>query len=378
MGAERLMSYVMGLRSLVMGLRSLSGVGDVAKSEYVRLCNQERHHIQLIPDPVGRRLIAGKTPAKWAVIQVLSTKVWLALANIEEILKDLGYVRKKTTLRSALRRLVMFGLAVRQPFYRTTRVGWRLTELGRQLPLKPTKKANPMFIETQVLENLKKLDEWTYPTKLAADLNISRKSAGGALRKLFSKGKVIRQAHPTTKGAVLYTLADNENFTSNWPIPVMPARATPNKQPHPDPTKYSIATLPDRSSSMCLPNKPTLVKAVTEVVNEKISKHSAFSAHDITKILRGKVADPNNKVDIDIAETGNVFVKGVAVIRIAHEDVREVVNHLYNTSAMPGYTREFNGTYLEFKPLAVSKIQTDPGMLKALDDPDPTVLTFVI
>jgi len=79
--------------------RSPDGVGEVAKSEFVRLLNLERTSVYMIPDPSGLRTIERSVPAKWAVVQVLSKRVNLTLKEIAALLKELGYERRRTALR---------------------------------------------------------------------------------------------------------------------------------------------------------------------------------------------------------------------------------------------------------------------------------------
>lgn len=108
-----------------------------------------------------------------------------------------------------------------------------------------------------------------------------------------------------------------------------------------------------RTSSMCIdPNKPTFTKAVTEVVAELVAKQASFSAYDVTKALREKVN--TGTFTIDPQETGTVFVGGKGVPKIEHEAVKGVVTECFHANEMPGYDRDHNGSYFEYKPVAAA------------------------
>lgn len=343
------------------------GLGNAAKSEFIRLLNQDRIHIQLLPDPNGERVIDQKTPTKWAILQILSKRVQIALVDIKALLLELGYRRQDTALRSALKRIVEFGFAVRLPFYRTKRIGWQLTERGRQLPLTPSKK-NIMTLQQKVEDSLKSKVAWTFAADIATELQLDKKVVSSTLRKLYAKDKAVRKI---LAGYNSRLWAHQDNFNKGTlptpPLPLPPLKAAPKKKKA---TSASAAvanqTSGTRNRSMCLPNKPTFVQAVTDIVNEKVASQASFSAHDITKALRDKVADPSSGVVIDVSETGNVFVGGVSVIRVSHDDVKEVVAHLFNTGALAGYDRSFNGTYLEY-----TKQNVVPAVDPSTPDPDP-------
>lgn len=351
--------------------------GVKARPHYTRLLNQERCHVDMLPDPTAVRRIAPSTPAKWAVVQTLSTKVSLSLKDIIKQLEGMDYRRERTALREALTRLVKFGLAVRQKGYRR-RILWRLTEHGRQLPLNPARRPNDMFMQTKILDLLKTKTEWVFAADLATELNLDKTAVSGALRKLRRAGHVVKQVIPGHNPRLWATFDNVNNSHVTLTTPAIPPKAPPKprKRATKQPVVPITAGTPSRSRafSMCLPNKPTLVQAVTDIVAKKVADSEKFSAHDVTKAIREKlIADKKGDGSgnrqtyvpiVDSHETGMVWVDGHQVAKVEHDDVRDIINHLFNTGAITNYARSHNGTYLEYELAAVAT-PPDPSV------PDP-------
>ena len=98
---------------------------------------------------------------------------------------------------------------------------------------------------------------------------------------------------------------------------------------------------------MCRPdNMPTLCNEVETSVKALVAAKTKFSAYDVTKDLRSKVAD--GTVSIDITETGTVHVSGKDVAKIDHEVIKECVHDIFNSDEMDGYDRTHNGTHFEY------------------------------
>lgn len=100
---------------------------------------------------------------------------------------------------------------------------------------------------------------------------------------------------------------------------------------------------------MCRPdNMPTLCKAIDDQVALFITNKTEFSAFDVTKALREKVAKSAiDQFDCGISEleTGTVFVSGVSLAKIDHEIVKEAVHDLFQRGEMTGFDRDYNGTH---------------------------------
>ncbi len=98
---------------------------------------------------------------------------------------------------------------------------------------------------------------------------------------------------------------------------------------------------------MCRPdNMPTLCNEVEISVEALVMAKTKFSAYDVTKDLRSKVAD--GTVSIDITETGTVHVGGKDVAKIDHDIIKECVHDIFNSDEMDGYDRSHNGSYFEY------------------------------
>ena len=358
----------------IYDMRTLSadGRGNVAKSDYIRQLNQTRSIVGMMADPTGRRIIPEGVPAKWAVVQVLSTKVELTIADIRQLLAEFGYKRFEGTIRTSLLRIEKFGFAVRHLLYKKRKriTGWQLTERGRQLPATPPqKKRSLMGTLWNVEDALAKKTGWTYIGELADETNIDKKKVGGALRKLYAKGAAIRILSSDTRK--LWAHQNNAPFVSSWKIPTLPPLPPPKKKT-PSTSVRAVKNNPTgKQDTMCLPTKPTLIAAVTDLVKAMIAKQRTFSAHDVTKALRENVNDLaearlkdhtiTSSFDINIAETGTDYNKGVLVAKIKHDDVRAVVGHLFNTGEMGDYSRFYNGEFFEYSPPAKVTSVLDPA-----------------
>lgn len=124
---------------------------------------------------------------------------------------------------------------------------------------------------------------------------------------------------------------------------IQPAKVRVNKQQ---------AKGPARSNIMCRPdNMPTLCKAIDDQVALFITDKKEFSAFEVTKALREKVAKAaiaRTDAGIDDGETGTVFIAGVSVAKIDHEVVKEVVHDLFQRGEMTGFGRIHNGEHWRY------------------------------
>lgn len=359
---------------------SPDGKGDLAKSEYIRLLNQERGSVEMLVDPFDRQVIDLDTPTKRAVLRVLTKKASLTVTEVRKLLAGFEYYRNPSSLRRALDRLVRFGLAVRLTKYRRRvgRASWQLTERGRQVPIKAS---TSMTIQSRVLIALESKTSWVLVADLAAELQLLMKQTSGALRKLLKKNKTVRYIGLSRRlwaSREVYDRASQIGPALGMPSLVIPVRKTKKKATAASARPAAVNSV-RRNRTMCLPNKPSLVQAVTDVVQEVVATKATFSSHDITKALRDKVDKNADAVAagfttaiIDTRETGTVHVKGRSIAKVEHDDVKEVVNHLYNTGAMVGYSRDHNGTYLEYSPAAVA-LPPDPTTGSTDPDPAPQV-----
>ena len=121
-----------------------------ANSYYTNFLNQTRLHVEMLPDPNGQRMLNPTTPAKWALLAVLSTRASLSLGDIRGLFWELSYQRSTSAINRGLQRLLKFGLAVVQKGYKRSPRRWTMTERGKQLaapkPKKP-KTNQPLLTE---------------------------------------------------------------------------------------------------------------------------------------------------------------------------------------------------------------------------------------
>lgn len=180
----------------------------------------------------------------------------------------------------------------------------------------------------------------------AFDGTISR-----ALRALHAKGLVTKTPQDPAR----------PTGTKLW-MAVQPIQTNLPLTQAPTPTMSSKGSS-GKVISMCLPqNKPTLVTATIQTIEEMVVAKQPFSAHDVTKKLRDLVKD--GKATVDHTETGTVHAYGKTIARIEHEDVRGIVHEYFLTGKMLGWTRVMDGDHWIYKE----------GMHTAVAVPPPIVL----
>lgn len=128
---------------------------------------------------------------------------------------------------------------------------------------------------------------------------------------------------------------------------------------------------------MCLPvttaAKTSLIMAVGDLVtNEFLPGQKKFSAHDVTKRLRELVSQPTTAVNP--AETGTVNVKGKAVPKVEHEDVRNIVHELFNQGLLAGYDRYMDGGHWTYDLTANVAAAIPAPVVQATQAPDPVIV----
>ena len=99
---------------------------------------------------------------------------------------------------------------------------------------------------------------------------------------------------------------------------------------------------------MCM--KIRFVTAIALAVEQLRS--SSFSAFNVTKKLREQV----NAGDIEFSDKSPESVDGQTTFRVDHEEVRSVLNELYNLKVVSGLQRRDNGRYLEYVPCTSSPV----------------------
>lgn len=184
----------------------------------------------------------------------------------------------------------------------------------------------------------------------------------GALGRLWRRGLVEKQHLLDRYGSNEWrvTVTGIEFAAEPWP---RPKQSRTRRSKGSGGTRTSSKGSSGRTGSMCIdPSKPSFTKAVTDVVAEFVAKKQTFSAYDVTKALREKVN--TGTFTIDPQETGTVHVGGKGVPRIDHEEVKGVVTECFHASEMPGYDRDHNGQYFEYKP---TTLPLDPAPVA----PDP-------
>lgn len=153
-----------------------------------------------------------------------------------------------------------------------------------------------------------------------------------ALRKLREEGKVISQK-----------IAGNSKNRQEWRF---------NQAGTPMPTPVPASTLPSAHSTGNgkgnIMSKPTLLAAVTAVLDDFTKASKTFSAHDVTMEIRDR--SNTGAITIDPAETGTCHHNGKDVPRINHTEVRDHIHDLFNQGTYPSYVGTSNGTYIEYAP----------------------------
>jgi hypothetical protein len=121
-----------------------------------------------------------------------------------------------------------------------------------------------------------------------------------------------------------------------------------------------------KATTMCIDaSKITLNSAIESIVKDLLLTKKAFSAHDVTKILRERISTLN----IDPSETGASHVGGQDVAKIEHGYIRDAVHELYHQQKMGGYTRAHNGTFWLYE---LAQPVVIPSPIASPSDPDPT------
>ena len=116
---------------------------------------------------------------------------------------------------------------------------------------------------------------------------------------------------------------------------------------------------------MCIDlSKPTFNAAVETVVQDLLAAGQSFSAHDVTTEVRRRVLA--GTLLIDLTENGDIFISGVLMPRVAHEQVREAVHELYHQGRMTGFDRSNNGSYWQYEAATPALIDDDAQL-----DADP-------
>lgn len=217
---------------------------------------------------------------------------------------------------------------------------------------------------------LETADKWTCISDLHMSTNLHPDTISRILRsnRDVFKSEIVPNDRFRRKQWAFHT-----KDTTNWDnaVPVKLASKTRRRRQLPLPVIQG-------ASSMCLPAstaaKPSLVQAVTELVLKEFLAGTKFSAHDVTKRVR-ELANQSTTT-INPAETGTVHVKGQAVPRIEHEDVKNIVHELFHTGQMVGYGRHYNGSYWDYDLVANLPASTGAATVavpSTTPDPVPTV-----
>lgn len=214
-----------------------------------------------------------------------------------------------------------------------------------------------MSLKSEAFEILKKTARPMTVAELAKAIPFSFDGTiSRAMRALCAKGCVTRQPKDPAKprGTKLWSVVPNAVFPQrrSKPAPV-PQTAVP-------PTSSTGSS--GKVITMCLPqNKPTLVTATIQAIEEMVNSKQPFSAHDITKKLRDMVKDGTARVDH--TETGTVHAYGKTLARIEHGDVRDVVHEYFLTGKMVGWIREMDGDHWIYKEAMQSASIPPPVVL---------------
>lgn len=255
--------------------------------------------------------------------------------------------------------------------------------------LNTSRRSIAMFIDS---DNPKKLDPkmhtkrallQTLSTKawiLVHDLEIllsqqgvkrSKSAIRRGLQRMKNFGLAIDQKAKDRYGSKQWQLT--QYGASIPPTPVKPPKVSKTRSSKgKGGTQKSSKGSSGSGTTMCMPNKPTLVDATTKLVSELVAAQKTFSAYEVTKQLRELAKD--GKVSIDKNETGSVWVTGVEVPKIVHDDIRDIVHDLFNNGKLSGYDRQHNGTYFEYQvataPVAVTPVASvDPAADPVADAP---------
>lgn len=361
---------------------------DWARSFYVNYLNQSRWHKNLTPDPNGPRALHPKTPTKWAVLCVMSTKLWLTVNEIQDLLAGLSYRRSTSHLRKGLSRCLKFGL-VATTVYTKRDTRWAMTQHGLQALNMP--KTMKEAMSEKVRREMAKATTWLAVSDLVALIPSSK--APTIARALRAEGSSADVPGLVMHGGATATykfmkIPGDTYGRKQWAMGVQDttgwADAAPKLRPMTAKTKKQKAKAASAAGAqvvlnpryqgipMCLSPevaaKKTLLKAVGDLVTtEFVPANKRFSAHDVTARLRQLVYEQVKELDdkckatgtrhtyvplVDHTETGKVHVKGLECAKVEHGDVREIVHELFNQGLLVGYDRTHNGQYFEYDLLA--------------------------
>jgi hypothetical protein len=171
----------------------------------------------------------------------------------------------------------------------------------------------------------------------------------GSLTRMFRKSYVEGQRR----------LGDKHG-RREWKLTAVGLQLSVNGTP---PAKIKIPTgskgSQGKQATMCIdPSKTTLNAAIASVVSDLIITGKTFSAHEVTKDLRERVA--NGNIVIDTKETGVVHIQSGEVAKVEHDYIRDAVHELFHQGKMTGYVRNHNGNYWTYAPAPAASPDPDP------------------
>lgn len=182
--------------------------------------------------------------------------------------------------------------------------------------------------------------------------------------------------------------ADTTNWNNAAPIKSLPRPKKSKKQQAKTPTGSPVGVSQQATYGglilMCAPaNKPSLIKAVGDLlINEFVTGSKKFSAFDVTKRLRGLILSEakglGTPILLDPNELGTVFVQGLKVCKVEHDDVKATIHDIFNAGGMPNLSRMRDATdkYWEYGPAAsllnvTVGSDSQSGVTGSTEDPDP-------
>lgn len=223
---------------------------------------------------------------------------------------------------------------------------------------------------------------------------------------IYKSQKIPGDQHGRNQWAMHAT--DTTGWDNAAPIKSLPKPKKSKKQrtttPAGSPVRVSQQATYGGLILMCAPaNKPSLIKAVGDLlVNEFVTSGKKFSAFDITKRLRDIVLVEAKDHEAQMAklppgtrqtfaillepqEQGTVFVQGLKVCKVEHDDVKAIVHDIFNAGGMPNLGRvHTSGGFWEYDtqanidaavaaqapaPLPVATVVS--GATGSTTDPDP-------
>lgn len=189
----------------------------------------------------------------------------------------------------------------------------------------------------------------------------TRSSIASSLRRLKNSQAVVGRHTPRRRhGGLCKTWKLTQ---SGAQLPKNPPVSTPKNT-----TTKSSKQSSARIANMCIDaTKPTMNKAIEDVIASFVKDGKAFSAYDITGELRRQAA--SGQSNIDPKETAPRTVAGVSTLDISHDYVRDAVHELYHLKQIPGYGRSHTGMFWQYHPLAAPS--TLPSTPADSTDTDP-------